>query len=97
MLRLPSAGKLACGGENQQRVFAAAAAGGGGVLHAVPRGSSHSNFDDVLLLYGKTLTWVLQALDFKTALEPAKVRVAVKQQYNSRVHLRRVLQYHSTR
>eukprot|EP00198_Chlamydomonas_reinhardtii_P001482 XP_001690818.1 predicted protein [Chlamydomonas reinhardtii] len=63
-------GKLKCGGENQERVLAAAAAGGGGALLVVPRNSNHGSFDDVMLLFGKSMMHVLAVLGLKSSLEP---------------------------
>ncbi|KAG2445853.1 hypothetical protein HXX76_000457 [Chlamydomonas incerta] len=63
-------GKLKCGGENQERVLAAAAAGGGGALLVVPRHSNHGSFDDVMLLFGKSMMHVLALLGLKSSLEP---------------------------
>ncbi|GIM11055.1 hypothetical protein Vretimale_14412 [Volvox reticuliferus] len=63
-------GMLKCGGVNQERVLAAAAAGGGGAVLVVPRGSTHTNFDDVMLLFGKSLSALLRLLNIRTSLEP---------------------------
>ncbi|GLC73753.1 hypothetical protein PLESTF_001415400 [Pleodorina starrii] len=65
-------GKLKCGGGNQERVLAAAAAGGGGAVLAVPRGSTHTNFDDVMLLFGKSLSALLRLLGIRSSLEPRR-------------------------
>ncbi|EFJ50670.1 hypothetical protein VOLCADRAFT_120568 [Volvox carteri f. nagariensis] len=65
-------GKLKCGGENQERVLSAAAAGGGGALLVVPRGSTHGNFDDVLLVFGKSLSALLRLLGIRSSLEPRR-------------------------
>ncbi|KAG1654854.1 hypothetical protein FOA52_012198 [Chlamydomonas sp. UWO 241] len=48
-----------------ERIMAAAADSGGGALLLVPRHSTHSSFDDVLLLFG----WVIETLLVK-AWEP---------------------------
>ncbi|KXZ55905.1 hypothetical protein GPECTOR_2g1456 [Gonium pectorale] len=63
-------GRMKCGGANQERALAAAAAGGGGAVLLVPRGSTHGNFDDVLLLFGKMLSGVLRFFNMRTSLEP---------------------------